>query len=128
MAVVISLPFVSLLRWWDLALLGVLLAWTFVHAKRYVANLGSGVTEGAVFFRSGWLWRHVTVARFAKIQAVAMHESPFDRRASMASVHVDTAGAGGASHRVHIPYQEIADARALFSHLSAQAARTAFRW
>jgi membrane protein YdbS with pleckstrin-like domain len=68
------------------------------------------------------------VARFAKIQAVAMHESPFDRRASMASVHVDTAGAGGASHRVHIPYQEIADARALFTQLSAQAARTAFRW
>jgi putative membrane protein len=128
MAVVISLPFVWLLRWWDLALLAVLVAWTVVHAKRYVANLGSGVTEGAVFFRSGWLWRHVTVARFAKIQAVAMHESPFDRRASMASVHVDTAGAGGASHRVHIPYQEIADARALFTQLSAQAARTAFRW
>jgi putative membrane protein len=128
MAVVVSLSLASLLRWWDLALLAVLVAWAFLHARRYVDHLGSGVTDGAVFFRSGWLWRHVTVARFAKIQAVALRESPFDRRASMASVHVDTAGAGGALHRLHIPYQELADAQALFRQLSAQAARTAFRW
>ena len=33
-----------------------------------------------------------------------MTQSPFDRRHRMASVRVDTAGAGDASHRVDIPY------------------------
>jgi len=127
-AVAITLPFVNILRLWALPVLAILLGWAFVHAKLYVAHLGYAVTDGAVLFRSGWLWRQVTVARFAKIQAVALHESPFDRRAAMANVHVDTAGAGQASHRVHIPYLDLADALALFRHLSTHAAQTAFRW
>jgi membrane protein YdbS with pleckstrin-like domain len=47
----------------------------------------------------------------AKIQAVSRYESPFDRRAAMARVRVDTAGAGERSHRIDIPYlaREVAD-------------------
>jgi putative membrane protein len=116
------------LGWWDLGLLGALVAWSCVHARLYVKHLGYAVGEGAILFRSGWLWRHVTIARFAKIQAVALHESPFDRRARMARLHVDTAGAGELSHRVQIPYLERADADALYARLSARAAETAFRW
>jgi membrane protein YdbS with pleckstrin-like domain len=57
-----------------------------------------------------------------------MHESPFDRRAAMARVRVDTAGAGATAHRVDIPYLSREAARELFDLLSLQAARTAFRW
>ena len=53
--------------------------------------------------RSGWIWQQITLARVNKIQAVAMHQTPFDRRAAMARVRVDTAGAGEFSHRVDIP-------------------------
>ncbi len=127
-AVAISLPFVLVLRWWDLALLAALLVWAWVGARAYVARLGWAVTDGAVLFRSGWFWRQVSVARFAKIQAVAIHESPFDRRSAMARVRVDTAGAGDASHRVDIPYLSREAAHSLCDLLASQAGRTAFRW
>ena len=78
--------------------------------------------------RSGWIWRSVTLARANKIQSVSLHESPFDRRATMARVRVDTAGAGTASHRVNIPFLDRAGAAALADRLAAQAASTEFRW
>jgi len=124
----IALPFVLLLEWWDLALLPILFLWAFVGARQSVKHLGWAVTGDAVLFRSGWLWRQVSVARFAKIQAVAIHESPFDRRAAMARVRVDTAGAKDLAHRVDIPYLPRETARELCDLLAMQAARTAFRW
>jgi putative membrane protein len=127
-AVIISLPFVMLLKWWDLVLLAILLVWAFVVARLYVAHLGWAVTGDAVLFRSGWAWRKITVALFAKIQAVAIYESPFDRRTAMARLMVDTAGAGAASHRVYIPYLPRESARDLGGFLATQAAGTAFRW
>jgi putative membrane protein len=127
-AVLVSLPFVLLLKWWDFALLAVLLAWGLVATRIYLEHLGWAVTDSAVLFRTGWIWRTVTVVRFTKIQAVAIHESPFDRRAAMARVRVDTAGAGERSHRVDIPYLARESARNLCDLLAAQAARTAFRW
>ena len=52
-----------------------------------VRHLGWAAGEGAVFFRSGWLWRELTVARFNKMQAVSLGESPFiEERGWQASV------------------------------------------
>jgi putative membrane protein len=124
----ITLPFVLWLKGWALLLLAVLFGWAVLAARIYVAHLGWAVTGEAVLFRTGWLWRHVSIVRFTKIQAVAIHESPFDRRAAMARVRVDTAGAGSASHRVAIPFLARQTARDLCAFLAAQAARTAFRW
>jgi putative membrane protein len=127
-AALVSVPFVGPLGWWVIALLVTFLLWARLHARLYVKYLGWALTDDAVLFRSGWWWRHVTVARFERIQAVALHESPFDRRASMARVRVDTAGGGDASHRVDIPYLPRETARALAGMLATQAGRTAFRW
>lgn len=124
----VALPLAFFYRWWAMPGVAILTAFSVLHARLSVAHLGWALTEGAVLFRSGWLWRHVTVARFAKIQAVTLFASPFDRRAAMATVDVDTAGADPLSHRVRIPYLERADAEALYARLSAEAARSAFRW
>ncbi|HKV13011.1 MAG TPA: PH domain-containing protein, partial [Thermoanaerobaculia bacterium] len=88
LAVLISLPFAGMLKAWDLALLAAIVAWGFVAARIYVANVGWAVTDSAVLFRTGWIWKKLTIVRFAKIQAVALNESPFDRRAAMARVRV----------------------------------------
>ena len=117
-----------LLAWWAVAVLGLFAAWSWVSARIYTAHLGWAVIDGAVLFRTGWIRRHVTVARVSKVQAVAMTQSPFDRRHQMASVRVDTAGAGEASHRVDIPYLRVETATQLFEQLGTAAARTAFRW
>lgn len=127
-AFLFSLPFLVPLRGWYLALLAVLLAWAVVAARQHVRHLGWAVTDGAVLLRTGWLWRRVSIVPFAKIQAVAIDESPFDRRAAMARVRVDTAGSGPASHRVDIPYLLRETAGELYSLLSIEASRRAFRW
>lgn len=124
----LSLPFAAWLQGWYLALLAPLLVWAVLAARLYVDHLGWAVTDGAVLFRTGWLWRQVSVVPFAKIQAVAIHESPFDRRAAMARIRVDTAGAGPASHRVDVPYLPRDTAGELYARLAAQAARISFRW
>ena len=116
------------LGWWAVGVLALLIAWAWISARTYTAHLGWAVIDGAVLFRTGWIWRHLTVARFSKLQAVSMTQSPFDRRHRMASVRVDTAGAGAASHRVDIPYLSVEAATELFGQLGTVAARTAFRW
>ena len=117
-----------LLGWWAVAVLAFFSAWGWIGARIYIAHLGWAVIDGAVLFRTGWIWRHLTVARFTKVQAVSMTQSPFDRRHRMASVRVDTAGAGDGSHRVDIPYLPVEKAAELFGELGTAAARTAFRW
>jgi putative membrane protein len=115
-----------LIGWWSLLMAPLMAAWSIFSTWKYVENLGWASTEHVVAFRSGWLLKRVTFARVARIQAVTQLESPFDRRAMMARVRVDTAGAGERSHRVDIPYLARETARALHDRLAAQAAGTAF--
>jgi putative membrane protein len=128
LAVFGALVSAPLLGGWALAVLAFLAAWSWVTARMYIAHLGWAVIDDAVLFRTGWIWRRLTIARFSKVQAVAMIQSPFDRRHEMASIQVDTAGGDAASHRVNIPYLPVAAATDLFGRLGTAAARTAFRW
>ena len=61
-----------------------------------------------------------------KIQAVELDESPFDRRHQMASLAVDTAGAG--AHKIDIPYLSRPTAEDARMTLAHEAAATVFRW
>jgi putative membrane protein len=116
------------LEWRAVFVLFFLIAWAGMSARIYIAHLGWAVIGGAVLFRSGWIRRRLTIARFNKVQAVSMTQSPFDRRHRTASVHVDTAGAANASHRVDIPYLPFVTATELLQQLAKAAAGTAFRW
>jgi putative membrane protein len=124
----VTLLLASTNGWVALGVLLVLLPWLTVSTRKQVQHLGWVEGDLVVLMKSGWIWRQVTVARINKIQVVAMHQSPFDRRAAMARVRVDTAGAGEFSHRVDIPYLDQQVAEALADRLSAAAANTAFRW
>jgi putative membrane protein len=126
--VLMALPLFGAFGWRALFVLPFTLAWMTVLSYKQVQRMHWTVTDDAVAFRSGWLWRNVTIAPVVKIQAVECIESPFDRRAQMARLRVDTAGAGERSHRVAIPYLARETARTLHERLSAQAAQTAFRW
>lgn len=115
------------LGWWTLLVAAALVAWSAFVARRQIANLGWTTTDQAVAFRRGWIWRVTTITPLSRIQAVAQHESPFDRRYRMARVRVDTAGASEA-FRVDVPYLAREVATALHGRLAAAAAETAFRW
>ncbi len=125
-SLVISALAAAPLGWWALVVLAVTFPWAFFSTRQYVHHLGWAETDAVVAFRSGWLWRSVTVARVAKIQAVTLVETPFDRRTAMARIRVDTAGAG--DHRVDIPYLSRETARHLHLRLADRAASVAFRW
>jgi putative membrane protein len=107
--------------------LGLLFGWAVLYAWKFVAHLGWAFAGDALVFRSGWLWRQVTIARFSKVQVVNRRESPFDRRLGMASVTVDTAAAS-AGHALVIPFLAAGTASKLAATLSRHAAQTAFKW
>ena len=126
--VIVSLASSLRFGWGALGVLMMLMVWSIISTRQHVKHLGWAEDDEVVMMRSGWIWQQITLARVNKIQAVAMHQTPFDRRAAMARVRVDTAGAGEFSHRVDIPYLDNQIARALAQRLSAAAANTTFRW
>src|SRR6185503_13307540 len=113
---------------WAIAFGAAFVLWSWLVAWKYTQHLRWAVIGGAVLFESGWLARHLSIARFSKIQAVSWHQSPFDRRHRMARLSVDTAGAGNAGHRVDVPYLTLDAAETLRGRLSSAAARTVFKW
>jgi putative membrane protein len=127
-ATLVAAGLAAMLEWWTLAVLALLLVWGWFHAAGYIRSLGWALTQSVVLFRSGWLWTYMTIAPLARIQVVALTESPFDRRHRMARVQADTAGADAQSHPVNIPYLERGVAEQLSALLAAHAGRTAFRW
>jgi putative membrane protein len=130
MAIALAVPAAlsAAMGWWALAVLPLSVAWFALGARKHVDHLAWSDTGDAAVFKSGWLWRVQTIARVAKIQAVTIKESPFDRRTAMARVRVDTAGANERSVRVDIPYLPREMAVDLHHRLAAGAARTDFRW
>ena len=127
-ALIVTAGVTLVIGWRGLALAVPLVAWAVVTARQHVRHLGWAASAEWVAFRSGWLTRSQTLVKVNRIQAVSTHASPMDRRAAMARMRVDTAGAGERSHRVDVPYldEEVADA--LRQRLANLAARTAFKW
>ncbi len=103
-----------------------LAALAYVASRKRVRTYGFALADDRVGCRGGWLWRSASLARYAKVQAVKMSNSPFDRRWQMANVSADTAGGG--SHRISIPYLPAAEAQSVFDELGTRANETAFRW
>ena len=124
----VCVPLTIWFGWRGLGALLMLVPWAVVNARWSAAALGWAITDELIAFRSGWLWRQTTVAPFARVQAVTMRESPFDRRSLMAGVRVDTAGAGDLSHRIAIPYLQRDDAERLWRRVAREAAGRSFRW
>lgn len=125
---IVTLVAALTIGWGAIGIVTLMLPWTIVSARQYVRHLAWAESDEMVVMRSGWIWRQMTLARVNKIQSVAMHQSPFDRRAAMARVRVDTAGARELSHRIDVPYLDVGIARDLHQRLSDHAAVTAFKW
>lgn len=126
-AIVIGAGTAIWLPWyWAAAATALFCIWGVIGASQYVKHLGWARTEHAIYFRSGWLWKAVTIVPVPKVQAVSLQESPFDRRWQMASVSVDTAGAG--AHAIDVPYLSRDVAEGLRLAVATQAAATTYRW
>ena len=89
-----------------------------------------GYALGNAYFRTrrGWLGRSTHIVPINKIQAVEVHQTPFDRWWGVATLTVDTAGqafTGGGPQISNLPLSE---ARELAAVLSQRAAVTNYKW
>jgi putative membrane protein len=128
LAILPAVPFALWFGWAGLVVLTITMPWLVTLAWSHVRHTQWAATEDALVLRSGWWWRQITVVPIAKIQVVGRAESPFDRRAAMAGVRVDTAGSASPVHRISIPYLARETAAMLHERLATQTAHTAFRW
>jgi putative membrane protein len=120
----LSVPWLGVM--WAIILTAALAVLGLINGHLYVASLAWASTDRVVAFKSGWLHRSLVIVPLTKIQAVELDESPFDRRHQMASLAVDTAGAG--AHSIDIPYLSRAVAEDTRITLAHAAAATVFHW
>ncbi len=91
-------------------------------------NLGYVLSERYFCARRGWAGRSTHIVPISKIQAVEVHQSPFDRRLGLATLSVDTAGqayTGGGPLIGNLPVDE---ARAIARTLAHKASAMRYRW
>ena len=105
-----------------------LLALAVIHARLWARHASYALLTDVVVWRSGWWTRRTSIVPYEKIQVVTLGQTPFDRRHHMASVAVDTAGAGSVGHSFELPYLDEAEARELQSRLVEETSARAFRW
>lgn len=104
------------------------LPWSWLAARRHAAFAGYAVDGGIVAVRQGWWSRHWRFAELDKLQAIQLRRSPLDRLAGMASLWLDTAGAGPMSPPLRIRFLPLAEARSLMARLEREVARRPLRW
>ncbi|MGH9934626.1 MAG: PH domain-containing protein, partial [Blastocatellia bacterium] len=90
---------------WPLALMPLVY---FISVANY-RNLGYALSDRYFCARRGWPGRSTNIVPIDKIQAVEVHQSPFDRRLGLATLSVDTAGqayTGGGPQIGNLPLDE----------------------
>ena len=125
---ILSIPVLIFAKLWGLLVIPVLLGYFIARARLYLAFTRYALTDDAILFKSGWWTQRMSIVRFGKIQAVEFVQSWFDKRYGMASVSLDTAGAGRVGHKIDIRYLEAAHAKGMMARLEDEAAGTDFRW
>ena len=105
------------------------LAWTplafFLSRVRYRV-IGHARVGPYFICQSGVLNRRTWIVPKSKIQSIAIHRSPMQRRLGLASLEIATAGASQAG-RVTLPDLGVPEAIELFESLSAESAQSASR-
>lgn len=104
------------------------LPWAAVAARQHAHRAGYALDDILVMVREGWWSRHWRFAELDKLQALQLRQSPLDRRTGMASLWLDTAGAGARSPPLRIRHLPEAEARALYDALARTLARRPLNW
>jgi putative membrane protein len=99
--------------------LAVALAWAVAGARGRARFAAYAYERGLFAVRDGWLRREWVLAAVAKGQALSVLASPWDRRAGMASVELDTAGAAPMGPALRVTYLDEGEARRLAARLRA---------
>lgn len=109
------------LSWWGLALGAVICIFAWWYAGKKAATMRYARGDFGIAFRSGFFTKKCSLTFSEKIQSVWIDNNPFDRRWKMARLCIDTAGAGPADHKIHVPMLDAQFARDELHAISRQA-------
>lgn len=115
-----------LVQTWAIAVLAVLVTSAIMHAVLRARYLAWDLTRDSIVVRDGALARTTRIARFSRVQVIAIARNPFDLRTGMSTVRADTAGARGGG--VAVPYLPEETATVVYAELVARTEATAFTW
>jgi putative membrane protein len=104
------------------------LPWAAFVARQHARRAGYACDGMLVAWREGWWSRHWRFAELDKLQALQLTQSPLDRGMGMATLWLDTAGAGALSPPLRLRYLPEGRARALHAQLGHDIARRKLRW
>ena len=104
------------------------LPWATFVARQHARRAGYACDGMLVAWREGWWSRHWRFAELDKLQALQLTQSPLDRGMGMATLWLDTAGAGALSPPLRLRYLPEGRARALHAQLGHDIARRKLRW
>ena len=105
-----------------------LLLYSTYMAYRKSQSMRYARTDFGVAFRSGILYRKLSLTFFERFQTIKLEQSLFDRRWKMAKLSVDTAAAGPAGHKIHAEMLDEDFARSEFLELQKLAATHRPEW
>ncbi len=100
----LTAPAIWYLREGAIAVVLICIPVAWMHAHLYVKYTRWALVGDAVLFRCGWLNRRLTIVPRDRVQTLSLEATPFDRRSSMASIYVDTAGASAITAGIRIRY------------------------
>lgn len=116
------------LAWWGVAI-GAALAAVIVAADRRDASMARReMSDDWIACRTGILTRRTLSAFLDRVQVVDITESPFDRRAGMANLKIDTAGGVPMGQRVEHPMLDRGEAEHRAMVVARAAERGGFVW
>jgi putative membrane protein len=127
-ALLITLVATAIVRPWGAAIGLAAVPLALWHAHREAAFMAYARTNRGMLFRSGAFTRCISATFFDKAQVVSLLESPFDRRYAMATLCIDTAGAGPADHRLRVPYLPKDLVLTLLADVYHRTERAEFSW
>ncbi|WP_170113190.1 PH domain-containing protein [Ahniella affigens] len=120
-AIIRSMPalLATFVSWFGLVL-WILPVWSIAEARGFARFSRYAITDRYFFWRSGWFEQQTVILPIDKIQVIRIQRSPFDRRAGMATLNIDTMGADSFGQPVLVPYLPEATARELAALLRAR--------
>lgn len=104
------------------------LPWALFAAHRNASRAGYALGDGLVAVREGWWSRYWRFAELDKLQTLGLRRGPLDHAFGMATLWLDTAGAGAFAPPLRIRFLPLAAARALQARLGREIARRPLRW
>lgn len=128
LAIAVGAATVSVFGLWGVGVGPALGGWVVLAGRRAASLARYRRTTEWIGCRVGVLTRHTSVAFLDRAQVIEITESPFDRRAGMATLRIDTAGGLTAVPRVDLPMLDVADARGHARAVAQAAERGGFVW